>query len=169
MATKRAFVPVTLAAVLTTGCGDSTTEIGDAALDAAHRDATPGDRPLEDVRCPDAAADTGQDANSSDASWDAALQDGAALDGTMADAATACQGVGGSCTGVPWEICPVGTEPANGDPLGCSGHCCVAAPDTSCTRDPVANCLPGRCTGCWADYPDGACEAGRTCCTWICD
>lgn len=94
-----------------------------------------------------------------------------------ADASSGCVAAGGTCTGARWELCPVGTEPIDPDPhRDCTaemdGWCCVAAPDSPCTATAGVNCIVGTaCTGCWAP-PDGAhldCEAGRVCCTDVCD
>ncbi|MFO8073145.1 MAG: hypothetical protein R6V85_14835 [Polyangia bacterium] len=82
----------------------------------------------------------------------------------------ACADVGGACTPWEWEVCPVGTEPyGDDDPLGCGGHCCVEAPDSSCTASENFNCLEGSCQGCWLPV-DGpvTCEQGRSCCSWGC-
>ncbi len=88
-----------------------------------------------------------------------------------------CTAVGGTCTEERWILCPVGTEPIDPDPhqdcgsnLGSGGWCCVDAPPSTCSDSSYANCIAGtKCEGCWASVQDLSCEAGRVCCTDICD
>jgi hypothetical protein len=84
-----------------------------------------------------------------------------------------CADHGGTCTDQPFMICPVGLEPyADDKKLDCGGHCCVAAPDSTCTQVEGFNCLEGACDieDCWAPV-DGpvTCESGRSCCMWVCN
>ena len=96
------------------------------------------------------------------------------------DTATlACEAAGGTCTDSRWNMCPVGTEPIDPDPhrdcgsgTGTDGWCCVDAPTSTCSDAAGANCVVGtECTGCWGPAEDTSltCEAGRVCCTDICD
>jgi hypothetical protein len=82
-----------------------------------------------------------------------------------------CAVNGGECTDQEWMICPVGKEPYGEDePLDCVGHCCVDAPESTCSQAEGLNCVEGDCEGCW--YPTGGsetCEQGHSCCGWICN
>jgi len=125
-----------------------------------------------------------------DGAIDAGLPDGVPVDakpadgpvdGPVADLPTGdgyfpkCLAVGGTCTQVRWEVCPVNTEPVEPDPhQDCAnqGWCCVAAPSSTCSASAGVNCVFGSaCTGCWgpATNTSLSCEAGRVCCEDICD
>jgi hypothetical protein len=101
-------------------------------------------------------------------------------EGMDADTATsACGAAGGTCTDSRWNLCPVGTEPIDPDPhqdcgsgTGTDGWCCVDAPASTCSDAAGVNCVVGtECIGCWgpAENTSLTCEAGRVCCTDICD
>ena len=104
-------------------------------------------------------------------------QDG---DGVGADTENPlCSAAGGTCTEQRWHLCPVGTEPVDPDPhrdcgsgTGTDGWCCVDAPPSTCSDAAGVNCVVGtECTGCWGPPGDTSltCEAGRICCTDVCD
>ncbi len=175
-----------LAGLVLAGCGSKKkTEDADAA-DVAEED-TAIDETVDVV--PDAEPDAVPDAEE-DATPDA--EEDAETDGPLdppedwptdnpadwsVETSTACEAVGGFCTAVRWEICPVGYEPIDPDPhRGCgggggvAGWCCVVAPYSTCSAYAGGNCIPGTsCTGCWGDVSGYTCESGRVCCEDICD
>lgn len=87
----------------------------------------------------------------------------------------ACVDLGGVCVPNRWSPCPSGTEIHSlGQQFGCGGWCCVDAPPSTCAdglNGRQGMCVPGECTGCFAKVSESAliCEAGRSCCTDICD
>jgi len=95
--------------------------------------------------------------------------------GSHPELTPACELAGGElCTAERWEVCPVGFEPVAGDGhQDCdtqgNGWCCQPAPASTCSQAEGANCVPGECTGCWADAGEGlSCEEGRSCCVDNC-
>ncbi|MFH1130225.1 MAG: hypothetical protein V1754_02755 [Pseudomonadota bacterium] len=150
---------------------------GDSDKDAALLDSTP---PATDTK----VESTPHDMGDAEAKEDMVRELGPALemgtDGPRVDAPVTppgCKAAGGTCTEARWVICGVGLEPVDPDPhrdcgsgSSIAGWCCVPAPTSTCSSDPGGNCVVGTaCTGCWGTVAGLTCEAGRVCCSDICD
>ena len=161
-------------AVLLLGCGGGGGSSDDDATDVQQEDMTTehATDPADDPE-PDPEPDAGDDAEPDtvdDPPDDVPVTD--PPEDWEVDTSSACADAGGFCTAMRWDMCPPGYEPTAPDMiLDCGGHCCVAAPDSTCTASTSTNCLAAEaCPSCWEDRSDlYACEEGRICCQYTCE